>query len=40
MKNKIAAVVLSGLLALGAVACSGGGTTEGASEGGSAEVTS
>ena len=41
MKNKIAAVLLAGLLALGAVACGGGaeeGTDGGASEG--AEVTS
>lgn len=42
MKNKIAAVSLAALLALGTVACSGGGETEGG-EGtttGASELTS
>lgn len=33
MKNKIAAVVLASLLALGAVACGGDGADDGATEG-------
>ncbi len=39
MKNKIAAVLLSGLLALGAVACSGSGSEESSEGGGGAEET-